>query len=132
MKLALVGVLVVLGVLAAVEWRAHQRAEQALVAAVCANELTEPLAEMIAQTQAAMKEGNTVAGAALYFKRMQLYEQSSLAPHLGTIRRWPQPSLDRIKAMAAVASQTCPDVFPEPIKAEKPLGVLWLMAFDDR
>lgn len=132
MKRALLAVLVAAGLAGAWQWYAWKRAEQALVASVCANELTEPLSEMLSQTKEAMVNGDTVAGAALFFKRRQLYEGSSLAPHLATIRRLPEPSIHRLKALAVVVSETCPDVYPEPIKAERPLANLWLLAFDDR
>jgi hypothetical protein len=106
------------------------RTEELIVASVCAEELTAELQVMQNMTEQAMKDDNRVVGGALAFKRKALYEGSSLGPHLTKINLAGEPPLARIKALAKVASARCPEAFPEPIKAEKPIGLTWLLAFE--
>ena len=126
----LVLVLVVGGAAFGVRHWAGTRTEELIVASVCAEELTAELKAIKESSQQAMKEGNVLQGAADGLKRKALYQGSSLGPHLTKIRLAGVPSLERIKALARVASARCPEVFPEPIKAEMPIGLTWLFAHD--
>ncbi|MBL8957008.1 MAG: hypothetical protein JNK82_39915 [Myxococcaceae bacterium] len=107
----------------------ERKAIEAVVASVCAEELNDAAMQNVAVSRAAMAGGaSDGVGAALAYQRKTIYERSSLAPHLAALARSGDPSVARIKEVAKVVAARCPDVFPEPIKAEKPLASVWLMA----
>lgn len=108
-------------------WSAKQ-AKAALVASLCSQELDAELTEITGSTMDAMKLDAKLVGAANAFRMQQAYERSSLKPHLKALQRMGDPSLVEIKELAHVAASQCPDVFPEPVKAEKPMAIVWLFA----
>ena len=126
----LFGALVVAGYFG-FRYRAGEQAKEALVTSLCAEEITAGVMANFDASQKAMPAGaslQTAGGLAL--QRKALYEGSSLGPHLPAFKSLGDPSRAEIKELALVVSVRCPDVFPEPLKAEKPIGYVWMMALD--
>ena len=107
--------------------RQETRAEEAVVASVCASELD--VLGFRATSDRTKAENDVVGGAALSLKIKADFEASSLVPHLATLRRLSSDDvIGRSKRLAAVAAARCPDVFPEVIKAEKPVGYTFMFS----
>lgn len=98
------------------------RGEEALVRSVCAGEIDAVAHFRVARE---LKQENDRGTSAIQTLQIRgEYERSSLAAHIPALRRMADAPgfVAHMKRLAVVAAQRCPEVFVEPIKAEKPLA----------
>jgi len=110
--------------------RAERKAELAVVQSACAREITEEITVRLEVLKDAAHDGDRAVAAVNGLAVKDLYGKSSLGPHLAALSRLARDpdGVPRIKRLASLAAEQCPDVFPTAVKAERPVGYLILMA----